>query len=163
VDFVILSPNPDSSWAPVLGSLTNGGSAGCQSLQCGEAIRADASGGFDLPSFTLETDRGIKYNVTIFTNLGEFVNGFDGEITGAQLGLDERNIPVTGASSLFRKNTAGRYPLKITWNARSHDHSRVGTGAYIAKVTATSTAEDASGKAYGLAQAKTIRFGVVRK
>jgi hypothetical protein len=53
--------------------------------------------------------------------------------------------------------------VKITWNARSHDHSRVGTGAYIAKVTATSTAEDANGKAYGLAQAKTIRFGVVRK
>ncbi len=163
LDFIILSPNPDSSWTPVQGSLPNGGSADCRTLACGDKVRGDATGAIDRPAFTVETDRGIKYSVTIFTNLGEFVNGFDGEITNAQLGLDEHNLPASGAASMFRKNAQGRFPIKISWNARAHDDARAATGVYIAKVTATSRAEDIDGKPYGLAQSKAIRFGLMRR
>src|SRR5690606_24856910 len=97
-------------------------------------------------AFTVETDRAVKYSVTIFSNLGEFVNGFSGEISNKDLGLDERNMPVSGGNPIFRRNAKGRYALKISWNARSHNQSRAGTGAYLAKILVSSTAEDAQGR-----------------
>jgi parallel beta-helix repeat protein len=162
-DFLLLSPNADSSWTPVQGSLPNGTVADCKSLPCGNPIRGDGAGSIDRTAFTVETDRAIKYSVTIFTNLGEFVNGFSGEITNGQLGLDERNLPVTGASPLFRRNAQGRYAVKISWNAKAHGNARAATGAYIAKVSASSRAENADGKPYSMVESKAIRFGLMRK
>src|SRR5690606_26126619 len=95
--FLVLTPNPDLSWTPVRGSLPNGQSADCAAgLSCGSPVTGDATGALDRPAFTVETDRAVKYSVTIFSNLGEFVNGFSGEISNKDLGLDERNMPVSG-------------------------------------------------------------------
>ena len=162
LDFVVLSANPDSSWTPVLGSAPGGLTGDCKGLPCGEALRGGPDGSVDRPAFTIETDRGLKYSIMVFSTLGEFVNGFTGEITNAQLGLDERNLPVTGASPLFARGAKGRYSLKITWNAASHDGTRAGTGAYIAKIAAVSKAEDADGKPTRIAQSRAVRFGLLR-
>ncbi|MDB5106194.1 MAG: hypothetical protein JWP91_3883 [Fibrobacteres bacterium] len=164
LDFLVLSPGADSTlWSPVQGSLTTGRSGDCRSLACGDPVRADAGGAIDRPAFTVETDRAIKYSVTLFTNLGEFVNGFTGEIGNDLLGLDARNNPVAGAPGAFRRSANGRYAVKISWNARAHDRTRAGTGAYLAKVTATSVAEDADGKPHALVESRVIRFGLMRR
>ncbi|MDQ3001854.1 MAG: hypothetical protein M3Y08_11420 [Fibrobacterota bacterium] len=163
LDFLVLSLNADSSWTPVQGSLPNGTGADCSALSCGNPIRGDGVGLIDRTAFTLETDRAIKYSVTIFTNLGEYVNGFTGEITNARLGLDDRNLPVTGGAPEFRRNAQGRYALKISWNAKTHGNTRAATGAYIAKIKVSSRAENAEGKPYALVESKAVRFGLLRK
>ncbi len=160
--FLILSGNPDSSWTPVAGSTPAGLTADCHSVRCGDVVRGGPDGSIDRPAFTVETDRGIKYSLMLFSTLGEFLDGFTGEITNAQLGLDSRNLPVTGATPLFPRNGKGRYSIKISWNGKSHDGNLAGTGAYIAKITAVSQAEDADGKAFRLAQSRAIRFGLLR-
>ena len=160
--FLVLSSNPDSSWTPVLGSTQNGLSADCHTVRCGDGVRGGPDGSIDRPAFTVETDRGIKYSLTLFSTLGEFMDGFSGEITNAQLGLDARNLPVTGAPGAFPRNAKGRYSIKISWNGKSHDGSLAATGAYIAKITAISQAEDSDGKPFRLSQSRAIRFGLLR-
>jgi len=161
-DFVIFSGSVDSTWTPVMGSTAGRPAQDCHQLACGGPVQSVPGTGIDRPALTLETDRAIQYSVTIFDNLGEFVNGFTGEITNAQLGLDERNLPVTGAASLFNRGPKGKFTLKIGWNAKSNKGSRAGTGVYVAKVTAVSAAEDGDGKAIRLAQSQAVRFGLMR-
>jgi hypothetical protein len=163
LDFLVLSVNPDSSWTPVQGGHTHGRAEPCAALPCGGPVHGDATGAIDRPAFTVETDRAMKYGVTIFNNLGEFLNGFTGEITNAQLGLDARNNPVASAQPEFRRGNQGRYAVKISWNARAHNGERAGTGAYLAKVTAISQAEDADGKPFPISESRVIRFGLMRK
>ena len=162
IDFLVLSVNPDSSWTPVQGGKTHGRATPCASVACGGPVQGDLSGSIGRPAFTLETDRGVKYSVTIFNNLGEFLNGFSGEITNAQLGLDARNNTLPGAQTEFRRGAGGRFPVKIAWNARAHNGIRAGTGAYLAKITAISQAEDGDGKAFSLSESRVIRFGLMR-
>jgi hypothetical protein len=162
LDFVILSANPDSSWTPVLGSAGGSPAADCSRVGCGAPVQGGAGLAFDRPAFTIVTDRGFKYSVTIFSNLGEFVNGFSGEITNAQLGLDERNLPVTGSPALF-SSSKGRYGVKISWNAKSLKGMRAASGAYIAKISAASQSEDADGKPKQLSESHAIRFGILRQ
>ncbi|MBW8890042.1 MAG: hypothetical protein JF616_19985, partial [Fibrobacteres bacterium] len=161
-DFVILSGNADSSWTPVMGSVAGRPAQDCHQLACGGPVQSVPGAGIDRPAITLETDRAVQYSVTIFDNLGEFVNGFTGEITNAQLGLDDRNLPVTGGSPLFTRGAQGKFTLKIGWNAKSTTGSRAATGVYIAKITAVSTAEDGDGKPTRLAQSQAVRFGLMR-
>jgi len=161
-DFVILSGNADSSWTPVMGSVAGRPAQDCHQLACGGPVQSVPGAGIDRPAITLETDRAVQYSVTIFDNLGEFVNGFTGEITNAQLGLDDRNLPVTGGNPLFARGAKGKFTLKIGWNAKSSKGSRAATGVYIAKVTAVSTVEDGDGKASRLAESQAVRFGLMR-
>lgn len=163
-DFLVLAANPDASWTPVQGSVDRGHSASCTGggIDCGGSVAGDATGAIDRPAFTVETDRAMKYSITLFTNLGEFVNGFSGEITNAQLGLDDRNLPIDGAPAQFRRGTEGRFQIKISWNARAHNGGRTGTGVYLAKVNVVSQAEDADGKPFSLSQSRVIRFGLMR-
>ncbi len=163
LEFLVLSSNPDLSWTPVLGSVDRGKSAPCGALDCGGIVAGDASGSVDRPAFTVETDRGMKFSIAIFTNLGEFVNGFAGEITNAQLGLDDGDKPIPGSASEFRRGSGSDFAIKISWNARAHNGNRTATGAYLAKVTAVSRAEDADGKPYALSQSRVIRFGLMRR
>jgi hypothetical protein len=159
-DFAVYTPNPDSSWSPVLVSQQGLPATECRPA-CGGPI--PAVGGFlDRPAFTVETDRAITYSVMIFNNMGEFINGFNGAITNAQLGLDERNLPVTGGSPVFNRGAKGRYAVKIGWNAKSAKGTRAATGAYILKITALSQAEDDNGKPKKLAESHTVRFGLLR-
>lgn len=161
-DFVIFSGSVDSTWTPVMGSVGGRPAQDCHQLACGGPVQSVPGTGIDRPALTLETDRAIQYSVTIFDNLGEFVNGFTGEITNAQLGLDDRNLPITGAASLFTRGPKGKFTLKIGWNAKSNKGSRAGTGVYIAKVIAVSTAEDGDGNPIRLAQSQAVRFGLMR-
>ena len=125
-------------------------------------MRGGPDGSIDRPAFTVETDRGIRYSVAIFNTLGEYLNGFSGEITNASLGLDERNLPVTGAPSAFTRGPQGRYALKISWNAKSSHGDRAATGAYIARITAASRAEDADGRPVAMTVSRSVRFGLLR-
>ncbi len=159
-DFSIYTMNPDSSWTAVLVSQQRQPAVPCGSA-CGGSIPS-RGGLIDRPAFTMETDRAISYSVTIFNNLGEFINGFSGDITNAQLGLDERNLPVTGATPIFNRGAKGRYTLKIGWNAKSVKGTRAATGAYILKISAVSMTEDENGKPKKLAEAHSVRFGLVR-
>jgi hypothetical protein len=160
-DFAILTPNPDSSWSAVLVSRNGTPAAECRPA-CGGPIAATAGGIIDRPAFTVVTDRAITYSVTIFNTLGEFINGFNGAITNAQLGLDERNLPVTAGTALFNRGDKGRYAIKIGWNARSIKGARAATGAYILKITAISQVEDENGKLKSLAESHSVRFGLLR-
>lgn len=162
LDFLVLSVNPDSSWTPVQGGVTHGRAQPCAGMACGGTVQGDAAGSIGRPAFTVETDRGVKYAVTIFNNMGEFLNGFSGEITNAQLGLDARNITLPSVQSEFRRGPQGRFAVKIAWNARAHNGTRAGTGAYLAKITAISQAEDADGKPFSMSESRVIRFGLMR-
>jgi hypothetical protein len=164
-DFVVFTSNPDSSWTPVLatpaGSQGNGPVVDCNQ-SCGGTIAAAPGRLIDRPAFTLETDRAVTFSVTIFNTLGEYINGFTGSITNAQLGLDDRNLPVTGGTPVFNRSAKGRYALKLGWNAKSIKGTRAATGAYILKISATSQAEDENGKAKKLSESHAVRFGLMR-
>jgi hypothetical protein len=161
-DFLVLTGNPDSSWTPVLAGSAGGTAQACRAGGCGDAVRGGPDGSIDRPAFTVETDRGIRYSVAIFNTLGEYLNGFSGEITNASLGLGERNLPVTGAPSAFARGPQGRYALKISWNAKSSHGDRAATGAYIARITAASRAEDADGRPVAMTVSRSVRFGLLR-
>ncbi|MEO6097595.1 MAG: hypothetical protein ABIW76_18845 [Fibrobacteria bacterium] len=162
-DFLVLASNPDASWTPVQGSVDRGHTAPCAGgMDCGGPVAGDATGAIDRPAITVETDRAMKYSITLFTNLGEFVNGFSGEITNAQLGLDDHNLPIAGAVADFRRGPEGKFAVKISWNAKAQNGGRTATGVYLAKVNAVSLAEDADGKPFTLNQSRVIRFGLVR-
>ena len=160
VDFVLLSPAPDSSLTPVLGSTRDGRTLDCNQVDCGGPVQSGV--GLGGPSLTIETDRGFKFSVSLFTNLGGFVNSFAGEVTNAQLGVDDKGMPVPGAAPLFRRDARGRFLVRLAWNTRSHDGRLVGTGAYLAKVSLSSRAEDNAGKAYAVGAGRTLRLGVLR-
>lgn len=160
VDFVLLSPAPDSSLTPILGSTRDGRVVDCNQADCGVVVPPGV--GLGGPSLTIETDRGFKFSISLFTNLGGFVNSFSGEITNAQLGVDDKGMPLPGAVPLFRRDARGRYQVRLAWNTRSHDGRLVGTGAYLAKVTLSSRAEDNAGKAYAVGAGRTMRLGVLR-
>jgi hypothetical protein len=160
-DFEVLTPNPDSSWTPVMKSQQGLPASECRP-NCGAAIAAGPGGFLDRPAFTVETDRAINYSVTIFNTLGEFVNGFTGAVTNTQLGLDDRNLPVTGGTPIFNRGAKGRYAIKIGWNAKSTQGTRAATGAYILKITAMSQVEDADGKSKNLSESHAVRFGLLR-
>ena len=162
-DFIVYTPNSDSSWNPFQYSSGTGTTSVCNSGTCGDIIRGDAQGNIDRPAVTIETNRAAKYSATIFTNLGGFVNGFSGEITNAQLGLDENGLPIAGAPGTIGKNAKGNFAFKITWNSLSHDHSRAGTGAYLIRISIIAKSQDADGKPIALNQSQTIRFGMIRK
>lgn len=159
-DFLVLAPAVDSSLTPVLGSTRDGKAADCNQVQCGGVVPMGV--GIGGPSLTVETDRALKFSLSVFTNLGGFVNSFSGEITNAQLGLDEKGLPAVGAAPAFRKDARGRYVIRLAWNTRAHDRSAAGTGAYLAKVSLASRAEEADGKSVTVNQSRTVRFGILR-
>jgi hypothetical protein len=160
-DFVIYSVGADSVLTPVLGSDRRGAVLDCGQIRCGDPTAPGAGPG--APSITIVTDRAVTFNVSIFTNLGGFVNSVSGTITNGQLGLDDKGLPLAGAQPRFRRDEKGRYVVRLAWNTRSHDQSLAGTGAYLARVNLSSRAEDNAGKPYALNQGKTWRFGVLRQ
>ncbi len=162
-DFLVLSGSPDSAWTPVQVSTPTGTAVDCSPGQCGAILSTSGTNTIDMPAFTLETDRAVKYSLQIFSNLGEFVNGFAGVLTNAQMGLNDRNLTIPGAVTPFTRNTSGHYLLKITWNGKALDGQRAGTGAYLGRITVVSPTDDGNGHPIMKSQSQTVRFGLVRK
>jgi hypothetical protein len=159
-DFLVLANSGGLVWTPIQGSVGNV-LRDCAALDCGGAITGDDSGHIGLPAITLEIDRPVHYALDLFTNLGDLVNGFSGEVTPEQLGWDANGIPMPGAG-LHKRDARGLYHVKIAWNGRSRQKSRAGTGAYLARATMQGTAKDGNNRAYAIEKSKVIRFGFVR-
>lgn len=165
-DFILFSSNPDSTWNPFQYSNYNkqsGLTSTCDAGTCGGPIRGGGEGSLDLPGVTVETNRAAKYSVTIFNNFGVFINGFNGQITNAQLGLDERGLPAVGVTPLISRGANGNFRLKITWNSLAYDQSRAATGAYLIRVVVVGKGETEEGKPISLSTSRVIRFGMLRK
>ncbi len=161
--FMVLTPNPGNTWESVLGSV-NGLARPCNEVGCGATLEADPQGRLNWPALTIETDRAVKFQLFIFDNLGNYVNDFSGEITDAQLGLDENGRP-TGSSmgGLFRKtDPTGNYSIKIAWNPIARSGQKAGTGAYVARIILTSRTQNEAGQATNTETKKAIRFGLYR-
>lgn len=160
-DFVVLANSGGQAWTPIQGSV---GSAtrDCAALDCGGAVTGDDSGHIGLPAITLEIDRPVRYAVDLFTNLGEWVNGFAGEVGPEQLGWDAIGIPVPGAG-VYKRDARGLYHVKIAWNGKAMGDSRAGTGAYLARAVLKGTAKDANNRPYAVEKSKVIRFGFIRQ
>jgi hypothetical protein len=160
-DFVVLANSSGLVWTPIQGSAGNA-TRDCAALDCGGAVTGDDSGHIGLPAITLETDRPVHYALDLFTNLGELVNGFSGEVSPEQLGWDANGVPVPGAG-VYKRDAHGLYHIKIAWNGRSRQRSRAGTGAYLARATLQGTAKDGNNRTYPIEKTKVIRFGFLRQ
>jgi hypothetical protein len=160
-DFVVLANSGGPAWTPVQGSVGKT-ARDCAAMDCGGAVTGDDSGHIGLPAITLEVDRPVRYALDLFTNLGDFVNGFAGEVSAEQLGWDANGIPVPGAG-IYKRDARGLYHVKIAWNGRAQGNSRAGTGAYLARTTMKATGKDGENKAYPIEKSKVIRFGFIRQ
>jgi hypothetical protein len=160
-DFVVLANPGGLVWTPIQGSVGKV-TRDCAALDCGGAVTGDDSGHIGLPAITLEIDRPVHYALDLFTNLGDRVNGFAGEVSAEQLGWDANGVPVPGAG-IYKRDARGRYHVKIAWNGRSQGKSRAGTGAYLARATMKGTAKDGNNRSYAIEKSKVIRFGFIRQ
>ena len=159
-DFVVLANSSGLLWTPVQG--TDGSSArDCGSVKCGGPVTGDDSCHVGLPAITLEIDRPVHFALDLFSNLGELVNGFSGEVTPEQLGWDANGVYVPGAG-IFKRDARGLYHIKIAWNGKSRQGSRAGTGAYLARTSMQGTAKDGNNRPYPIEKSKVIRFGFLR-
>jgi len=156
--FLVLTANPGGPWQPILGGGQNG-LITCSGMQCGGEI-ADQDGKIDRPAINVVTDRGFRFSVAIFSNTGEFLDRFEGEITNAELGLDERGVSNGGPSKFARVN--GNFVIKIAWNAFTKDGRKAGTGAYIARYQVSVQRELENGTFTNFAERKDLRFGLIR-
>lgn len=156
-DFILYSVDADSSLIPVLADNGYGALVPCPATRCGQPFGPGSGPG--APSFTLVTDRPVKLTVTLFTNLGGYVNSLSGEITPAHLEMDTKGSLI-GASQ-FRKDEQGRYAMRMAWNPRAHDGRIAGSGAYLANVSASGLAKDAEGNTHSVAESRTFRFKVL--
>jgi hypothetical protein len=160
-DFVVLANPGGLVWTPIQGSVGKV-TRDCAALDCGGAVTGDDSGHIGFPAITLEIDRPVHYALDLFTNLGDRVNGFAGEVSAEQLGWDANGVPVPGAG-IYKRDARGRYHVKIAWNGRSQGKSRAGTGAYLARATMKGTAKDGNNRSYAIEKSKVIRFGFIRQ
>lgn len=160
-DFIVFIPGAGSQWVPHQGSLAEGPVQDCGALACGGEVTEGADGRIDRPSLTVETDRGFRYQIRIFNNLGEYVNGFSGEITNAELGLSERAVSA-GVPTAFTRNAAGNFEIKLAWNGFSKIGRKAGTGAYIVVFTTQSQRETAEGGFEPYVKESKVRIGLLR-
>ncbi len=98
----------------------------------------------------IEASRPFRVEVSIFSNLGQFVN---------RLGFE---IPAPEFAKLPGGTKAGTRRLRVLWNNRAEDGRPAGTGAYIMKTAVTlSPVSGAAGDKAESAQLR--RIGVLRE
>ncbi len=160
-DFVVMGTKDGTNWLPIQGS-NNHIAYDCSGLNCGSSITTDTSGKFQIPTLTLNIDRPVNYKITLYTNLAEFVNVFSGNITAAQLGVDNNDAPIPGAGDFLRRSD-GTYQIKIVWNGRSQTGQLAGTGAYLARIALDATTLNANLGQSPVSVVKVLSFGFVRR
>jgi hypothetical protein len=164
-DFLVLTPRGDQAWTPVSGGQGNTTEKCETGIYCGNEIANQPSvgkqiGKIDRPAVNIITDRGFKYVVRIFSNTGIYMNSLEGEITNAQLGLDERGITNGSRTDFARVN--GNFVVKIAWNARAKNGQLGGTGAYIFRYTVIVNRENDDGSTSPEQKRQDIKFGIIR-
>ncbi len=73
----------------------------------------------------IEASRAFKVQISIYSNLGQFVNKIDFTVNQTEFAKLAKGV----------KNNTRR--LKVLWDNRTHDGNPAGTGAYILKTTVT--------------------------
>jgi Right handed beta helix region len=157
-DFLIFTPNGENQWKPVAG-----GQGSIQSDcvgNCGDIVTG-VDGKIGRPAINVITDRGFKISVQIFSNTGDFVHVFQGEVSNADLGLDERGI-TTGTPGKYGNAINGVFTIKVAWNGKATSGQRAGTGAYIARYQVTALREKDDGTFVQVTERKDVRFGMLR-
>lgn len=157
-NFVVYTPGNGKEWVPVTGGEKDQ-QATCAN-NCGPVI-TEVDGTIKKPAVTILTDRGFKFNIQIFSNLGEFLDSYQGEITNAALGLDERGL-TNGSPSVYPK-VNGNFVVKVAWNGMSNKGQKAATGAYIARYTVTVQRELDTGAFVNDQRKQDVRFGIIRE